>query len=357
VFSEALSYVEVNYVDEIDEKGVIYAATEGMLGSLDPHSVFMAPDVYTEMKKDTAGEFGGVGIEVTERDGAVTVVAPIPGTPAERARIQPRDRILRIDGETTQGMSVLDAARRLRGAPGTEVVLSIERVADAPPFDVRIVRARIRIVPIESALLTEGYGHVRIKSFQKDTARALVSHLERLEREHGGALPGLIVDLRNNPGGLLDQAIKVADEFLDEGLIVSTRGRTRQHSEEHAARPGGRTRVPLVILVNQGSASASEIVAGALQDHRRGLVVGSKTFGKGSVQTVVDLPDGAGLKLTVARYYTPLHRSIHGTGIQPDIVVEAPPDDSRAGEAADDRPLKAALDHLRALMIFRGHAR
>ena len=358
VFTEALAYVEANYVDPVDGQAVIYAATEGMLSSLDPHSVFMPPDVYLEMKKDSAGEFGGVGIEVTERDGTVMVVAPIPGTPAERARIQPHDRILRIDGDSTKGMSVLDAARRLRGAPGTEVVLSIERRPDEPARDVRIVRARIRIVPIESKLLEHGFAWVRIKSFQKDTARALASHLDRLEREAGGALAGLILDLRNNPGGLLDQGIKVADEFLDEGLVVSTRGRTRQHSEEHLARPGGRIRVPLVVLVNSGSASASEIVAGALQDHRRALVVGERTFGKGSVQTVVDLPDGAGLKLTVARYYTPLHRSIHGTGIQPDIVVAAPPEPEQGEEAAAEDPMLAtAVDHLRALLIFRGQAR
>jgi len=363
VFTKALGYVEDNYVDEVDERAIVYAATEGVLASLDPHSVFMPPDIYAEMKKDSAGEFGGVGIEVTEREGAVTVVAPIPGTPAERAGIQPHDRIVRIDGESTKDMSVLDAARRMRGVPGTTVVLTLERDPADPRLEVRIVRARIRIVPVESRLLGEGQGYVRIKSFQKDTARAVTSHLDRLEREAGAALTGLVLDLRNNPGGLLDQAVKVADEFLEEGGIVSTRGRSRQHSEGYEARPGGRSRVPLVVLVNEGSASASEIVAGALQDHRRALVVGSRTFGKGSVQTVVDLPDGAGLKLTVARYYTPLDRSIHGTGIQPDVeVAEAPaPEGARAegppAEAAVDLALKAAVDHLRALGIFRGQAR
>ena len=363
VFTQALTYVEENYVDEVDERGLVYAAAEGVLSSLDPHSVFMPPDIYAEMKKDSAGEFGGVGIEVTEREGAVTVVAPIPGTPAERAGIQPHDRIVRIDGESTKDMSVLDAARRMRGVPGTTVVLTLERDPADPRLEVRIVRARIRIVPVESRLLGEGQGYVRIKSFQKDTARAVTSHLDRLEREAGAALTGLVLDLRNNPGGLLDQAVKVADEFLEEGGIVSTRGRSRQHSEGYEARPGGRSRVPLVVLVNEGSASASEIVAGALQDHRRALVVGSRTFGKGSVQTVVDLPDGAGLKLTVARYYTPLDRSIHGTGIQPDVeVAEAPaPEGARAegppAEAAVDLALKAAVDHLRALGIFRGQAR
>ena len=375
IFTRVLRYVEENYVDEVDERRIMYGAIDGMMASLDPHSVFMPPDVYAEMKKDTTGEFGGVGIEVTERDGVVTVVAPIPGTPAERAGIRSGDRIVNIDGESTKGLSILDAARRMRGPPGTEVTLTLERGRTDPLLDVKIVRARIRIVPIESRLVPPAYGYLRIKSFQKDTSRSLVSHLTRLDREAGGSLRGLVLDLRNNPGGLLEQAVKVTDEFIEEGLIVSTKGRNRRHADEYAAHPGGRPRVPLVVLVNQGSASASEIVAGALQDHRRALIVGTPTFGKGSVQTVVDLPDGSGLKVTIARYYTPLHRSIHGSGIQPDIVV--PSEEPEVGDGEDgtdeadaagedaplttddesDRQLKTAVDHLRALMIFRGPGR
>jgi carboxyl-terminal processing protease len=256
-------------------------------------------------------------------------------------------------------------------------------------FEVSIVRARIRIVPVESRLILPGFAYVRIKAFQQDTARSLTAHLERLQREAGGRLSGIVVDLRNNPGGLLDQAIKVADEFLDEGLIVSTKGRNPRHAEAHHARPGGSPDVPVVVIVNHGSASASEIVAGALQDHQRALIVGSTTFGKGSVQTVVDLPDGSGLKLTIARYYTPGGRSIHGVGIQPDIVVDVlgsgladpspraegtpdetsgpveadpgspsdPPDLEASDEDTQDRQLEAAVDHLRSHLIFRSGGR
>ncbi len=396
VFSTVLKYVKDNYADDIDEDAIVFGAVEGMMTALDPHSVFMPPDLYREMKNDTSGEFGGVGIEVTQRDRSITVVAPIPGTPAERAGIVAGDRIVRIDGESTKALTVLDALRRLRGKPGTEVRLTIDR--GEGELEISIVRARIRIVPIESRLISPGFGYVRIKAFQKDTARSLTSHLDRLQREAGGRLGGIVLDLRNNPGGLLDQAVKVVDEFLDEGLIVSTKGRNPRHAEEYQARPGGLPDLPVVVIVNEGSASASEIVAGALQDHKRALILGTTTFGKGSVQTVVDLPDGSGLKLTIARYYTPSGRSIHGSGIQPDIEVhedptaqpgEAPPAPAAAkkpkgGEApagpggdspappaesaegattvappvdADDYQLQAAIDHLRSHLIFRSGGR
>jgi len=390
VFSTVLKYVRDNYADDVDEDAIVFGAVEGMVSALDAHSVFMPPDLYREMKNDTSGEFGGVGIEVTHRDRSLTVVAPIPGTPAERAGIMAGDRIVTIDDESTKGMTVIDALRVLRGKPGTEVRLLIDR--GESEFDVSIVRARIRIVPVESRLIPPGFAYVRIKAFQQDTGRSLTAHLDRLQREAGGRLSGIVVDLRNNPGGLLDQAIKVADEFLDEGLIVSTKGRNPRHAEAHHARPGGSPDVPVVVIVNHGSASASEIVAGALQDHQRALIVGSATFGKGSVQTVVDLPDGSGLKLTIARYYTPGGRSIHGVGIQPDIVVDEvgsalreaspagreaaddpsaapegdrasppnPKDSSTAQGAADetpDRQLDAAVDHLRSHLIFRSGGR
>lgn len=396
VFTTVLKYVKDNYADDIDEDAIIFGAVEGMMTALDPHSVFMPPDLYREMKNDTSGEFGGVGIEVTQRDRSITVIAPIPGTPAERAGIISGDRIVRIDDDSTKAMTVLDALRRLRGKPGTPVRLTLDR--ETGLLEVSIVRARIRIVPIESRLIPPGFGYVRLKAFQKDTARSLTSHLDRLQREAGGRLAGVVLDLRNNPGGLLDQAVKVADEFLDEGLIVSTKGRNPRHAEEYRARPGGLPDIPVVVLVNAGSASASEIVAGALQDHNRAVVIGATSFGKGSVQTVVDLPDGSGLKLTIARYYTPGGRSIHGSGIHPDIEVpdaaiddaggpapEAPaaaavgdlpaapspdaPGGAERGDPArapstvappvdpDDQQLQAAIDHLRSHLIFRSGGR
>ena len=358
IFTRVLSYVEENYVDPITEDDIIYGAIDGMMESLDPHSVFLHPKIYAEMKHDNQGEFGGIGVEITSRKDAVTVVAPIPGTPAERAGIIAGDIILAIDGESTADLSVLEVARQMRGKPGSSIKLTLTRRGkELPAIDV--VRARIRIIPVESTLLDEGVAHVRIKAFQKDTVRTLMRELERLEKEAAGPLAGLVIDLRNNPGGLLDQAIAVADVFLDDGVIVSTRGRNRRHAETYNAEAGGRTTVPLVVLVNQGSASASEIVAGALQDHQRAVIIGQQTFGKGSVQTIVDLYDGSGMKLTIARYFTPKGRSIHGSGIRPDIIVEAEKDPPTGPTALSERDpaadpeLKTAKDHLKALRIFR----
>ena len=356
LFTRVLHYIEENYVEPVKEDAIIYGAVNGMLATLDPHSVFMPPDIYSEMKHDSSGQFGGLGIEITGQDGMIIVVAPIAGTPASKAGIRAGDRILRIDGASTKGMSVLEAARAMRGKPGERVDLEVERSGLDHHLDIKVIRARIRLVPVDSRLLDEKVAYLRIKAFQKDTARSMATHLDRLEHEAGGLLHGLVIDLRNNPGGLLDQAVKVVDELIDTGEVVSTRGRNRRHEETYFAHEGGRTRVPTVVLINGGSASASEIVAGALQDHGRGVIVGTQSFGKGSVQTVVDLPDGSGLKLTIARYYTPNRRSIHGTGITPDILVETSPAlEAEAGDA-DDAQLKSALDHLRALRIFRGEA-
>lgn len=323
IFARVLSYVENNYVDPVDEEELVYDAIRGLLSNLDSHTLFLTPEEYREMQADTSGEFGGLGIEIASRDGGLVVVAPIDDTPAARAGIEPGDKLLAIDGESTEGLGVASAVRKLRGPPGSRVTLRIFREGFAEPRDLVLLRDRVRVVSVESRLEPGGVGYVRVKSFQDRTDLQLGRALETLREEHGGPLKGLVLDLRNNPGGLLDQAVRVADRFLRDGVIVTTRGRGPGQREEERAHPAGtEEEYPLVVLVNGGSASASEIVAGALQDHRRGLLLGTKTFGKGSVQTVIDLEDGSGLKLTVARYLTPSGRSIHEKGIDPDVVVE-----------------------------------
>lgn len=327
VFARVLAYVENNYVDEIDGDALMYGAIKGMLSSLDPHTVFLPPDEYQAVRSDTSGEFGGLGVEISVGEEGLLVVAPIDDTPAARAGIQPGDRILAIDGESTKGISVPGAVKKMRGALGSKVTLTILREGFSAPRDFALLRDRVRIRSVESKLYDGGYGYVRIKSFQDRTDAHLGKALERLKKENGGELKGLVLDLRNNPGGLLDQAVRVADRFLSEGLIVSTEGRGgRPLEQERAHAAGTEPDYPIIVLVNGGSASASEIVAGALQDHGRAAILGTTTFGKGSVQTVIDLDDGSGLKMTVARYYTPKKRSIHGKGIDPDYVVSERPE-------------------------------
>ncbi len=322
IFARVLSYVENNYVDPVDEEQLVFGAIRGMLANLDPHTLFLTPDEYREMQADTSGEFGGLGIEIAVRNDTLVVVAPIDDTPAARAGIAPGDQLLAIDGISTKGLGVASAVRLLRGAPGTRVTLQIFREGFTEPRDLVLRRDRVRVVSVESHLEPHGIGYVRVKSFQDRTDAQLGKALEELRRQHGGPLSGLVLDLRNNPGGLLDQAIRVADRFLTEGVIVTTQGRGPAQREEERAHPADtEDPYPLVILVNGGSASASEIVAGALQDYRRAVLLGTKTFGKGSVQTVIDLEDGSGLKLTVARYLTPSGRSIHEKGIEPDVAL------------------------------------
>lgn len=326
VFARVLAYVENNYVDEIDGDALIYGAIKGMLSSLDPHTVFLSPDEYQAVRSDTSGEFGGLGVEISIGDEGLVVVAPIDDTPAARAGIQSGDRILAIDGEPTKGINVPAAVKRMRGVLGSKVTLTILREGFSAPRDFSLLRDRVRVRSVESMLHEGGYGYVRIKSFQERTDAHLGRALTRLKEQNGGELKGLILDLRNNPGGLMDQAVRVADRFISEGLIVSTEGRGgRPLEQERAHAAGTEADYPIIVLVNGGSASASEIVAGALQDHGRATVLGTTTFGKGSVQTVIDLDDGSGLKMTVARYYTPKRRAIHGKGIQPDYVVSERP--------------------------------
>ncbi|MHB1843639.1 MAG: S41 family peptidase [Deltaproteobacteria bacterium] len=346
VFTRVLADIENNYVETVDEKRLVYGAIRGMLATLDPHSLFMDPQQYQQMKADTTGEFGGLGLEVTLRGGTLVVVSPIDDTPAARAGMEPGDQILQIDGVSTRDISLSQAIEKMQGPPGTKVELLLLRHGFAQPRPISIVREHIRINPVDARLVDGSVGYVRVRSFQDRTDGYLKVALERLHAEAGGALTGLVLDLRNNPGGLLDQAVRVADRFLESGIIVTTEGRNREHVEKELAHARDtEPNYPMIVLVNGGSASASEIVAGALQDHGRAVILGTQTFGKGSVQTVIELPDGSGLKLTVAKYYTPKHRSIQEEGITPDVVVRqvaASGEDEPQGPRERDLP-----NHLR----------
>jgi carboxyl-terminal processing protease len=320
VFANILSIVQQNYVDDIDTQETIEGAIKGMLTSLDPHSSFLKPDDFKELQVETKGSFSGIGIEITTKDDMLTVVSPIEDTPAFKAGIQAGDRIIKIEGESTKDMSLVEAVKKLRGPKGSEVTISIHREGWTDLQEFTITRNVIPILSVRSSVLEPGYGYVRITNFQKNTAQDLQNSLQDLNKEVG--LKGLVLDLRNNPGGLLDSSVKIVDIFLDEGIIVSTKGRLEDQNMEFAAHSGGpEYDFPIVILINGGTASASEIVAGALQDHKRALILGTQSFGKGSVQTIIPMADGAGLRLTTARYYTPSGTSIQATGITPDVLV------------------------------------
>jgi carboxyl-terminal processing protease len=323
LFGDIFERVRVAYVEEVDEKKLIESAINGMLSSLDPHSAYLPPESYEDMREQTKGEFGGLGIEVTMENGFVKVVAPIDETPAAEAGLQSGDFITHIDGESVLGMTLSEAVDRMRGPVGSEIVITISREGAEEPFDITIVRDIIKIRAVRGR--AEGdVAILRITAFNEQTEENLKSEIARLKQEIGAdTVRGYVIDLRNNPGGLLSEAVAVADAFLDEGEIVSTRGRDLEQAERVNAQAGDLADgKPLVVLVNEGSASASEIVAGALQDQRRAVLVGAKTFGKGSVQTVMRLGEKGALKLTTARYYTPSGRSIQALGIEPDILVE-----------------------------------
>ena len=334
VFADVLAYIENGYVEEVKEKDLVYGAIEGMVARLDPHSQFMRPEVFRALKEETTGEFDGVGLELTVRDDQIVVVAPIADAPAERAGIRAGDRILRIDHASTHDMALAEATRRMKGAAGTTITLEVMRDGFKAPEVLTLVRDRIRTQSVEWRVLDpdRGYVLVRVKTFQDRTDPALKKALDGARAQLHGEIRGLVLDLRNDPGGLVDQAVRVADRFLHEGVIVTTEGRARRNVEvERAREKETEPTYPMIVLVNRGTASASEIVAGALQDHGRAVIMGTQTFGKGSVQSVIDLEDGSGLKLTVARYYTPKHRSIQELGITPDVVVP-----ERASSVASD---------------------
>ncbi|MBW2451177.1 MAG: S41 family peptidase, partial [Deltaproteobacteria bacterium] len=322
LFTDVLTIVRRSYVEEVSIKDLVYGAIDGMLASLDPHSGFMSPEIYKEMKVDTRGEFGGLGIEITMRNGVLTVVAPIEDTPAQRAGLQAGDQILKIEDEYTKDIELMEAVRLMRGVAGTEIKITIMRESFDKPQEFNLTREVIKIQSVKAKTIESGYGYVRLTQFQEKTADDLDQALSDLGEENQGALKGLVLDLRNNPGGLLDQAVEVADKFLDSGLIVYTEGRQEDSQMEFAAKSSGtEPDYPMVVLINGGSASASEIVAGALQDHGRAVVMGTQSFGKGSVQTIIPLSDDSGLRLTTAKYYTPNGTSIQATGIIPDIEV------------------------------------
>ncbi len=319
-FSEVMTLIQKNYVEPVDTKALLYGAIKGMLESLDPHSTFLTPEMFKEMQTETKGSFEGIGIEITVKDGILTVVAPIEDTPAFKAGIRSGDQIVRIGEEHTKNMSLHDAVKRLRGPKGTEVRVWIMRRGWSEPKEFTIVRDVIKTKSIKWKIIEPGYGYIRITQFQERTDDDLKNALIQLNKK--SPLRGLIIDIRNNPGGLLDQAVKVADVFLEDGLIVSIRGRNSDQKKDfYAKKDGIEPHYPIVVLVNNGSASASEILAGALQDHHRALILGLETFGKGSVQTLIPLEDGSGIKLTTAIYYTPSGRSIQAKGIIPDIKV------------------------------------
>ncbi|MDO9462561.1 MAG: S41 family peptidase, partial [Deltaproteobacteria bacterium] len=321
LFADVLDIVEKNYVEEVKTGDLIYGSIKGMLETLDPHSSFMTPDDFKELQVETKGIFSGIGIEITLKDGILTIVSPIEGTPAYNAGLKAGDRILKIDGKTTKNMSLIEAVKKLRGPRGTKVTISILREGWSEIKDFALVRDVIPIHSVKHKTLEEGYGYARIINFQDKTSQDLKSALDDLEQQNK-PLKGLILDLRNNPGGLLDQAVRVADEFIEEGIVVYTDGRIKSQNVRFTAHKGEKPHpYPIIVLVNEGSASASEIVAGALQDHKKAIILGAQTFGKGSVQTVIPLDDGSGLRLTTALYYTPGGRSIQAKGITPDIIV------------------------------------
>ena len=325
LFTNILSIVKKNYVEEVDTKNLVDGAVSGMLHSLDPHSAYLTPENYKDLQMDTQGRFGGLGIEITIKSGVLTVVSPIEDTPAFKAGIKPGDMIFKIEDQFTKDMTLVDAVKKMRGLRGTKINISIKREGVPELIDFTLVRDTIRVQSVRSRVLESGYGYIRLAQFQERSDRDAQKALEKFVAEKGG-LKGLVLDLRNNPGGLLTQAVRISDLFLDSGLIVYTEGRTDSQKQKYFSQKSGSwLDTPMVVLVNGGSASASEIVAGALQDHKRAIVVGTKTFGKGSVQTILPLDNNSALRLTTARYFTPKGRSIQATGIVPDIVVEASP--------------------------------
>ena len=320
-FAEVLDRIKAAYVEPVDDKTLLENAIKGMLSNLDPHSAYLEPEAFAELQESTSGEFGGLGIEVGIEDGFIKVVSPIDDTPASKAGIEAGDLIVRIDGKPTKGMSMMDAVGMMRGKPGSDISLSLVREG-GKPFHVKLTRAVIKVNSVKSQMLEPGYGYLRVTQFQINTGEEVGKALARLRKENGKKLNGLVLDLRNNPGGVLQAAVEVSDHFLTDGLIVYTKGRIANSELRFSADPADASEgVSLVVLINGGSASASEIVAGALQDQKRGVVMGTDSFGKGSVQTVLPLNNDRALKLTTALYYTPNGRSIQAQGIEPDIQV------------------------------------
>jgi carboxyl-terminal processing protease len=349
LFSKVLYLIEKDYVEPVKGQELIYGAIKGMLGTLDPYSVFLTPEVYKELKVDTVGRFGGVGLEITLQNGVLTVVSPIEDTPAARAGIRPGDRIIKINGKSTKGMDLADAVGRMRGSQKSKVTLTLRRLGVKAPFDVHLKRETIKIKSVKAEALPGGIAYLRLTNFQEKTTEELNTAIQGLAKNSKGKITGMVLDLRNNPGGLLEEAVRVSDLFLSSGVIVSTKGR-QGFSEVRKANPDAEyPDIPMAVLINEGSASASEIVAAALHDNKRAKLFGVKTFGKGSVQTVVDLGEGTGLKLTIAKYYTPADKSITGTGVTPDFEIRSK-DESKPPflmTPEEDVQRQAALEYLK----------
>ncbi|MFQ5329298.1 MAG: S41 family peptidase [Thermodesulfobacteriota bacterium] len=386
IFTDAVSIIERNYAEEVEPKELVYSAVKGVLQGLDPHSTFMTPDDYKEMQVGTRGRFGGIGIEIGIRDRILTVISPIEDTPADKAGIKAGDKIVKIEEKYTKDMTLLDAVKLMRGKKGTDVTISIMREGFEKPKPFTLTRAIIKIKSVKFKVLEEGFGYLRIAQFQEKTSSDVEAALKELG-SRDGKLKGLVLDLRNDPGGLLNQAVEVSDKFISSGLIVYTKGRVPGQDMKFEARAEStHPDYPIIVLVNGGSASASEIVAGALQDHKRAIILGTQTFGKGSVQTIIPLTDGSAIKLTTSKYYTPLGRSIQAKGIEPDIVVgktikghikekdltgHFKSEDEKAGKVdkvkkkvrveektalskESDVQLDRALDYLKSWYIFQG---
>ncbi len=345
LFGDVFERVRAEYVEDVTDEELIEAAIRGMLTSLDPHSSYLSPENFDEMQVQTRGEFGGLGIEVTMEDGFVKVVSPIDDTPADRAGIMAGDYITHLDGEGVLGLTLGDAVEKMRGPVNTDIVLTVVREGAEEPLEITVTRDIITIKSVRWSI-EDKVGYIRLSSFTENSEDGLIEALEAMDAELGDELQGIVLDLRNNPGGLLDQAIAVSDVFLDKGEIVSTRGRRDDSTQRFNARPGDLAHgLPVVVLINSGSASASEIVAGALQDHQRAIIMGTQSFGKGSVQTIIPLPGHGAMRLTTARYYTPSGVSIQATGISPDIIVEAALIEAEEEDAlASESDLRNSLD-------------
>ncbi len=341
-FTRVLDLIQRNYVDDVDGEELTTKAIEGMLRSLDPYSAYLSPERYRELEIGTSGEFGGVGMQVTSEDGNLVVITPIEGGPAEKAGIKPRDLIIEIEGKSTRGIVVQEAVNLLRGPKGSSVSITVQREGVDKPFKVDLIRDKIVVKSVKYELLDNGIGYIKLAQFQENSSQELRGALSQLESQNGGKLRGVVLDLRNNPGGLLGEAIEVVDEFIDQGLIVSVKGRTKEQAREYyATKNGDFQQYPMVVIVNDGSASASEVVAEALQDNKRATILGTNTFGKGSVQTIIRLEDGSGLKLTTAKFYAPSGRSISEVGVTPDVIVE----DKRSEDG--DEQLDTAVEILK----------
>jgi len=340
-FTRVLDLIERNYVENVDGEELTNKAIEGMLRSLDPYSAYLSPERYRDLEIGTSGEFGGVGMEVTSENGYLKVITPIEGGPAEKAGIKPKDLIIEIEGKSAKGMVVQEAVNLLRGPKGSSVNITIEREGNSQPMKITLVRDKITVKSVRYKLLDNQIGYIKLSQFQEDSSQELRTALSALEALKGKKLRGVVLDLRNNPGGLLGEAIEIVDEFIDQGMIVSVRGRTEGQAREYYATKNGEFQdYPIVVIVNDGSASASEVVAEALQDNKRATILGTNTFGKGSVQTIIRLEDGSGLKLTTAKFYAPSGRSISEIGVTPDVIVE--------NDNSKDRQLDTAVEILKS---------